>query len=112
MSDSVHKSIPYSIKVADTFASRLKGLMFKKTPLHQEGLWIIPCNSIHMFLCVLRLMSYFLIMRENCKNCRKFTTLKVIGPIRHAHSVLELPSGSTHQLGLQIEITYNCLIDK
>lgn len=35
------------IQVADTFMTRLKGLMGKHKLLENEGLLIKPCNSIH-----------------------------------------------------------------
>jgi uncharacterized protein len=38
------------IRVYHTFFKRLKGLMFQKQPLEREGIMLIPCNSIHMFL--------------------------------------------------------------
>ena len=42
-------NIPYQIKMADSFFKRFKGLMFRKEPIKNEGLWIVPCNAVHMF---------------------------------------------------------------
>ncbi|WJV30890.1 DUF192 domain-containing protein [Rossellomorea sp. AcN35-11] len=47
--DTLYRTIPYPLKRADRFSSRWRGLMFRRKPLTEEGLWIIPCNSIHMF---------------------------------------------------------------
>ena len=100
----VHKSIPYSIKTADSFVARLKGLMFQKTPLHQEGLWITPCNSIHMFFMRFPIDVVFLNKeRQVVKLVEKLQPWKIISPVGNAHSTLELPAGAITQIGLQLE---------
>ena len=38
--------------LADTFWTRLHGLMFKSQLGKNEGLWLRPCNSVHM--CFMR----------------------------------------------------------
>jgi len=40
--------LPIQVIEADTFTKRFMGLMFRRKPLKKEGLWIKPCNSIHM----------------------------------------------------------------
>ncbi|WP_395580276.1 DUF192 domain-containing protein, partial [Pseudomonas syringae group genomosp. 7] len=35
--------------MADSFFTRFKGLMFRKEVIKEEGLWIMPCNAVHMF---------------------------------------------------------------
>lgn len=101
MSNLAHKSIPYPIEVADTFFSRVKGLMFKKTPLHEEGLWIIPCNSIHMCFMYFSIDAVFL--DKDGTIVKLVTDLKpwrFVKPVANAHSVIELPAGTCQQLGL------------
>ena len=39
----------FSVEVANSFFSRLIGLMFKKSYDPDKALLITPCNSIHMF---------------------------------------------------------------
>ena len=36
-------------KVADTVASRLRGLLGKRELAEGEGLWLTPCRSVHTF---------------------------------------------------------------
>lgn len=97
-----NKSIPYSINIADTFFSRLKGLMFKKTPLHQEGLWIIPCNSIHM--CFMNFSIDAIFLDKEGRIVKLVTDLnpwRFVKPVANAHSVVELPAGTCQQFGLK-----------
>lgn len=37
------------VTVADRFGSRLMGLMGRGQVGPDEGLWLLPCNSVHMF---------------------------------------------------------------
>ena len=37
------------IRIADTFLSRLKGLLGASGPAEGEGLWIVPCRGVHTF---------------------------------------------------------------
>lgn len=96
-------SFPFSIKKADTFASRLKGLMFRKKPLVQEGLWIIPCNSIHMFFMHFPIDAVFLDKQERIVHLVKdLQPWRFVSPIKGAHSVVELPAGTIVQMNLTV----------
>lgn len=97
------KTIPYSIKKADKFATRLKGLMFKKEPLHQEGLWIIPCNSIHM--CFMNFPIDVVFLNKNKQIVKLINNLqpwKFVAPVADAYSVLELPVGVIEKFKLEV----------
>lgn len=37
------------VRTAHTFLSRLKGLLGTSGPAEGEGLWIVPCRSVHTF---------------------------------------------------------------
>ncbi len=37
------------VRIARTFPSRLKGLLGASVPAEGEGLWIVPCRSVHTF---------------------------------------------------------------
>lgn len=106
------KHIPFSIKKANTFSKRLKGLMFKKDPLVNEGLWITPCNSIHMFFMKFSIDAIFL--NKNGRVVKLVEGLKpwqIVSPVKDAHSVIELPIGTIQKLRLTPGelITANCL---
>ncbi|MGG2025710.1 DUF192 domain-containing protein [Gottfriedia sp. S16(2024)] len=96
-------TIPYTIKKADTFATRLKGLMFRKKPLDQEGLWIIPCNSIHM--CFMNFPIDVVFLNKNKQIVKLINNLqpwKFVAPVTDAYSVLELPVGVIEKFKLEV----------
>lgn len=96
-------AILFSIKKANTFSTRLKGLMFRKTPLHQEGLWIVPCNSIHMCFMYFAIDAVFLDQNKQVvKLVHSLKPWRFVAPVQGAHSVLELPVGTIEQLRLEV----------
>ncbi|WP_423799543.1 DUF192 domain-containing protein [Neobacillus sp. SAB-20_R2A] len=104
-------SIPYKIKMADSFFTRLKGLMFRSDPITDEGLWIIPCNSIHMFFMKFPIDVVLLNERnEVVKIYHNIKPWRATKPIKAAHSTLELPVGSIKNLGISIGCKINCPI--
>lgn len=93
----------FSIKKADTFASRLRGLMFRREPLDQEGLWIIPCNSIHMCFMHFPIDAVFLDKQERIVHLvGNLQPWKFVSPVKGAHSVIELPAGTIKQMEMKI----------
>jgi uncharacterized membrane protein (UPF0127 family) len=93
--DILYRTIPYSIKKANTFFSRLKGLMFRRKPLNLEGLWILPCNSIHM--CFMFFPIDIVFLDKDYKVIKMVKSLKpwrIVAPVPKAYSVLELPLGT------------------
>lgn len=95
--------IPYAVRVADSFWSRFKGLMFRKKPIESEGLWITPCNSIHMFFMSFAIDVVFLNeQNEVVKTYFELQPWKIIKPVKGAHSTLELPAGSIPLLEIEV----------
>ncbi|WML59142.1 DUF192 domain-containing protein [Neobacillus sp. PS2-9] len=100
--EQVTRTIPYSINLADSFFKRLKGLMFRKEVLMDEGLWIIPCNSIHMCFMNFEIDAIFLSKEgQIVKMIEKLKPWQIVKPINHAYSVVELPAGDVSKLGLK-----------
>lgn len=97
-----------AIEVADTSATRMKGLLGRDGLASGEGLWIIPCEAIHTFRMRFAIDVVFL-------NRHKQVT-KVVHAIKpsrmalslRARSVVELPAGTARRTrtekGDQIEI--------
>ncbi|MDD2580839.1 MAG: DUF192 domain-containing protein [Desulfuromonadaceae bacterium] len=89
------KELAPNLAVADTFFSRLKGLLGKKELPHGEGLWIKHCKSIHTFGMRFPIDVVFL-DKEN----KVVGLAKTLGPNRIPHlyssasSVIELPAGT------------------
>ncbi|OIU69748.1 DUF192 domain-containing protein [Rossellomorea aquimaris] len=102
--DTLYRTLPYSIIVADTFAARFKGLMFRKDPIVNECLLIAPCNSIHMFFMNFSIDAVFLDEQHRIiKLARDLQPWSIVKPVKEARSVLELPPGSIVKLDLMIQ---------
>ncbi len=84
--------LSFRVKVADTFSSRLIGLLGKRTLKPDSGVWIVPANSIHT---VGMLFSFDMIMID--KDFRVVNLKEMVRPFRivlpklRAESVIELP---------------------
>ena len=77
--------------------------MFRSRLDPGRGMWIVPCNGIHMMFMNFAIDAVFL----DAKNCVKKVYPRlpawwgIVWLVWGAHSVLELPAGSTAALGLQ-----------
>jgi uncharacterized membrane protein (UPF0127 family) len=101
-------------RVADTFLTRLVGLLRDRQLASGDGLWIVPCNSIHSIGMKFDFDAVFL-----DKNLRVVHLMREMKPRRispmiwEAHSVLEVPSGliaqTATQLGDQFEMRRDLL---
>lgn len=104
-------SLGDSIDTADTSAKRRTGLLKHTTLEEGAGLWIVPCESIHMFFMKFAIDVVYL---DKARRVRK--TVRSLAPWRMsiclaAHSVLELPVGtidrSRTERGDQLEFGKN-----
>jgi len=97
-------------RVADNFYTRLVGLLRDKQLASGDGLWIVPCNSIHSIGMKFDFDAVFL-----DKNLRVVHLMSEMKPWRlsrmvfAAHSVLEVPAGiiaqTATEIGDQFEMT-------
>ncbi|MBS4213276.1 DUF192 domain-containing protein [Neobacillus rhizophilus] len=95
--------IPYVIHLADSIMKRVIGLMFRKKPIVNEGLWIIPCNAVHMFFVRFPIDIVFINKQnEVVKVYHSLKPWKMTKPVKTAYSTLELPDGSIKKLGIEI----------
>lgn len=79
---------------AKTFGTRFLGLMGQRSLRAGDGLWIDPCNSIHMFFMRFPIDALFL--AEDGTVVKRIDALppwRVTSIYRKARSVLELPAG-------------------
>lgn len=98
------------LDLADTFFSRLKGLLGRRELAPGAGLWIKPCGSVHTFGMRFSIDVAFL-----DRDMRVVAVAKTLRPNRvspfysKAFSVLELPAGTLDAavtaVGDRIEIT-------
>ena len=85
--------LAFRVDVADSFTSRMIGLLGKRSLKPDSGVWIVPANSIHT---VGMLFSFDVVMID--KNYRVVSVKELVKPFRivlpklRAESVIELPA--------------------
>lgn len=104
------RKLPLNVRVYNRFFLRLKGLMFRKKPLGEnEGILLVPCNSIHMFFMFFPIDAVFLDNQNHIVHiAEQIKPYQFVLPVKGAHSVLEVPSGfaKKHNLKKGIKITF------
>ena len=97
------KVLAEELEVPRTFFGRGIGLMFRRALAPGKGMWIDPCNGIHMLCMNFPIDAVFLDRTLRVK--KVYPSLPawwgVVWVEWGAHSVLELPAGSTREMGLQ-----------
>jgi uncharacterized protein len=88
-----------SADVADTSETRRTGLLKKERLEPGEGLWIVPCESVHTFFMKFPIDLVYMDKKRKVRKVRH-----AVGPWRMsacltAHSVLELPAGTAAESG-------------
>lgn len=90
-------------KMANTFVSRFKGLMLRKSLPEDEGLYLKKCNSIHMFFMKFPIDVLFIDKNSLVVHTLKdFKPWKVSQIIKGAIDVLELASGTIDKLNIMV----------
>ena len=90
------------LRVPRTFFGRGLGLMFRRELPAGEGMWITPCNGIHMFFMRFAIDAVFLDRRQRVVRVRAgLRPWRVVPLVLRAHSVLELPAGTVADLALE-----------
>jgi uncharacterized membrane protein (UPF0127 family) len=90
-------------RVADTFMTRLVGLLADKTLAQGDGLWIHHCNSIHSI--GMKFVFDAIFLDKNLKVVhlmREMKPWRVSKIVFSGDSVLELPAGLIAQTGTEI----------
>jgi uncharacterized membrane protein (UPF0127 family) len=83
------------IKVANTFFTRLVGLLGKKTLQEGEGLLLIPCRQIHTYLMSMPLDVLFLNKKGEILDLYpEMAPGRLSSLVKEGYQVLELPSGT------------------
>lgn len=97
------------MSLADTPTTRNKGLLGRNALAPGEGLWIVPCQSVHTYFMRFAIDLVYLDRKKRVRKIRS-----AVGPWRlsaclSAHSILELPAGtiraSLTERGDTLEIT-------
>lgn len=92
-----------SIQVAENLVTRVVGLLRHTTLAPGEGLWIVPCNSIHSFWMKFRFDAIFVDKNHVVVGIISDMARGRISRVySKAHGVLELPSGTAAATKTQI----------
>ena len=78
---------------ADTARTRKKGLLDRESLSPGEGLWIVPCQAIHMFFMRFPIDLVYIDSKKRVRKVRSNVAPWRISVCLSAHSVLELPAG-------------------
>lgn len=91
-----------AVQLTSTPAERLRGLL-GRTPLQAgQGLWLRPCNSIHTAFMKYTIDAVYLDKHlAVCKYVEALSPWRMSG-CWNAHSVVELPVGQVHKLGIAL----------
>ena len=88
-----------AIDLADTSAKRRVGLLKHDHLGPGEGLWIVPCESVHTFFMKFAIDLVYVDKKHRVRKVRH-----AVGPWRlsaclTAHSIIELPAGVARETG-------------
>jgi uncharacterized membrane protein (UPF0127 family) len=87
-------SLTKCARVAETASARVVGLLRDTMLAHGDGLWIVPCNSIHSFGMRFIFDAVFLDKKLRVVHLvREMKPWRISKIVFSAHSVLELPPG-------------------
>lgn len=85
-----------SMEVADHAAARNKGLLGRTGLAAGEGMWIVPCSSVHTFGMKFTIDLVYLGRDKMVKKARSNVAPWRVSACLFAHSVIELPAGTIH----------------
>jgi uncharacterized membrane protein (UPF0127 family) len=88
--------------VADTSSTRRTGLLKHERLEPGEGLWIVPCESVHTFFMKFPIDLIYLDKRKKVRKVRHAVPAWRMSACLLAHSVLELPAGTVASTGTAV----------
>jgi uncharacterized membrane protein (UPF0127 family) len=83
-----------ALEVADSGPKRNKGLLGRARLADGEGLWIIPCESVHTFFMKFPIDLVYLDRKNRIKKVCDSVPAWRLSVCLSAHSILELPAGT------------------
>ena len=87
------------LTLADTPKTRERGLLGREGLAPGEGLWIIPCQAIHMFFMRFSIDLIYIDRQKRVRKVKSNIAPWRISVCLAAHSVLELPVGIVRETG-------------
>lgn len=89
------------LEVADNGRKRNKGLLGRDGLGPGEGLWIVPCESVHTFFMQFDIDLVYLDRNNKVRKVRSAVPPWRLSACLSAHSVVELPAGTIMQTETQ-----------
>jgi uncharacterized membrane protein (UPF0127 family) len=91
-----------SAELADTSAKRRTGLLKHKRLEPGDGLWIVPCESVHTFFMKFPIDLVYLDKGKKVRKVRHAMPAWRLSACLSAHSILELPAGTVQRTGTSV----------
>jgi len=91
-----------SVDVADTSEKRRTGLLKHAKLEPGDGLWIVPCESVHTFFMKFPIDLVYVDKRKKVRKVRSAVPAWRLSACLSAHSVVELPAGTVEQSKTQV----------
>ena len=88
-----HSILASQAEVANQAASRNKGLLGRTALNPGEGLWIVPCESVHTFFMKFPIDLVYIDRNKKVKKIRSHVRPWRLSACLSAHSIIELPAG-------------------
>jgi uncharacterized protein len=88
--------------MADSSEKRRTGLLKHASLEPGQGLWIVPCESVHTFFMKFPIDLVYLDKKRKVRKVRNAVPPWRLSACWTAHSILELPAGTIEQTGTRI----------
>jgi uncharacterized membrane protein (UPF0127 family) len=89
------------VAIADTSRKRRAGLLKHERLEPGEGLWIVPCESVHSFFMKFPIDLVYLDRGKKVRRTRRAMVPWRVSACLTAHSILELPAGVIERSGTE-----------
>jgi len=90
-----------AIELADTSSKRRVGLLRHERLEPGEGLWIVPCESVHTFFMKFAIDLVYVDRKQKVRKVRRAVPPWRLSACLTAHSILELPAGTIERTQTQ-----------
>ena len=90
-----------AVDVADTSEKRRVGLLKHERLNPGDGLWIVPCESVHTFFMKFPIDLVYIDKKRKVRKVRNTMLPWRLSACLSAHSILELPAGTVERTGTQ-----------
>jgi uncharacterized membrane protein (UPF0127 family) len=91
-----------AIDLADTSATRRTGLLKHERLDEGQGLWIVPCESVHTFFMKFPIDLVYVDKQKKVRKVRHAVPAWRLSMCLSARSILELPPGTAERTGTQV----------